>query len=597
MSVLSANTQSAPNVFFFATATAPVITSPLNVVNGTSNFTTQIITASNSGTLRVDNYPADASPIGSLNFCNSGGVLSSTLNLGNNPVITATNQGNQIVAVNGLFEVNDRQTGNYITMSNKAIGYNGSNYIQFNTEEGCNATVQILPRVLIDSNYITIGDYAGTNVQLGSNSIIFESSNTAPPTTTTLSYPFSNAGSYGISNILYTPVYSNWTWITNSSAGLTGGFAKYPSTLDPSNAISLPNPSYAWLQYGSLNGYVALDSPIISSFRVGATVTVTFDAAYPVSSVSSAEMTVAFNGTDIYSNAGLTRTFTTYSFTYTSVGADQISFQNTGGQDSYLLIQNLTLSGYAPQSEVSNVVMSFSPNVFTVATALFNTPAIVTSNLDAISGTLAIGSAGTSSNITISNASSISGNGGSLVIGTNTSNTSIYNVANIQGNSSNQLNIGVLASQTNLFNVSNINGQPYPQLATVYTTVPRWSYILSSGTVSVYFTNPVSLPSSNATYFFQLNYYWGVSGGNILSDYNVEWVATMDTGSQAYYVSQRQPSILNVGDFYFNRGTISWVGTTGTSPSITYAQNENFWTTTPGSINMNTSKLTYYRIS
>jgi len=77
----------------------------------------------------------------------------------------------------------------------------------------------------------------------------------------------------------------------------------------------------------------------------------------------------------------------------------------------------------------------------------------------------------------------------------------------------------------------------------------------------------------------------------------VEWVATMDTGSQAYYVSQRQPSILNVGDFYFNRGTISWIGTTGTSPSVTYAQNENFWSATPSSINMNSSTLTYYRIS
>ena len=593
MSVLTANTQSAPGVFFFAQSTAPVVVSPLNVVNGISNFTTQIITASNSGTLRVDNYPPDASPIGSLNFCNTGGVLSSTLYLGNNPVITATNQQNQILAVTGLFEVNDRQTGNFITMSNNAIGYNNSNYIFFNTEEGCNATVQLLSNVLVDNNYITLGNYAGTNIQIGSNSIVFESSNTAPPTTTTLSYPFSNAGSYGISNILYTPVYSNWTWITNSSAGLTGGFAKYPSTLDPSNAVSLSNPSYAWLQYGSLNGYVALDSPIISSFKVGATVTVTFSAAYPVSSVGSAEITVAFNGTDVYSNSALTNTFTTYSFTYTSVGADQISFQNTGGQDSYLLIQNLTLSGYAPQSEISNVTMSFTPNVFSVNTTLMSTPAISTSNIDAISGSLTIGGAGTSSNVVISNASAMNGNGGSLVIGTNSSTTSLYNVANIQGNSGNQMNIGVLASQVNLFNVSNINGQPYPALAVVSNvSIARLSYNNNSGTVSWAFTSPYSLPSSNAWYMFQLNVTFSTSGGNLGGPVTTTKLGTMDSGSNAFNSVSLSQSGINDPIFQY---TETFIGQTGTSPSITFSETQQFWSANPSSISA-VVRMIYYRI-
>ena len=484
MAMLTNNTQYAPDKFFFATAIAPVVTSPLNVLNGTSNFVTQVTADSNTGGIRVDDYPLTSTPIGSLVFSNAIGVLTGAISLGNTPVFQLTSSAYGTATVRGSFSAYDSNTGNTISIADRVIeANNGQNLVlnDANTVIQCNTT--------IDSNNIYVGQ--STSLKLGSNLIAFQDAS-------------------GNSNAVFS--YTSPTLTINTS------------NLSTQNVLT-----------NSVN--------------------------------SSSGLTIGNSGTTNVTVAQLT----------------QLSGNGSNG---------LAIGSNSTQVDISNVT-SVSGNSATLTIGA-NTSTTNISNVANISGNgnaLTIGS--NSSTSTLLNTILIRGNGSSMVIGSNSSDIVVSNITSILGNGS-AMTIGTNSSALALSNVTTINGSSYPALATVSNvSISRLSYNNNSGTVSWGFTSPYALPASNAWYMFQLSVTFNTSGGTLGGPVTTSKIGTMDTGSNAFYsVSISQTGVIDTIFQY----TETFIGQTGTSPSITFSETQQFWSANPSSISA-TVKLIYYRIA
>lgn len=483
--MLTANTQSAPNVFFFATSTAPVVTSPLSVLNGTSNFVTQVTAGSNTGGIRVDNYPLTATPIGSMVFSNTSGVLTSAISLGNVPVFQLTSSQYGTATIRGSLNILNSNTGNIIELADRVIGVNGNTSFTLN-----DSNVLIQSNTTIDNSNLYVGASNRTSLKLGSNLIVFQGNSFS--SNATISYT-SPTLSINTSN-LYTP-----NILTNS-----------------------------------IN--------------------------------SGGALTIGFSGTSNVSIAQLT----------------QLSGNGSNG---------LAIGSNSTQVDISNVTsISGNAATLTIGANSSTTNVCNVANVSGNGNALTIGS--NSSTSTLLNTILIRGNGSSMVIGSNSSDLVISNVTSIIGNGS-AMTIGTNSSAVALSNIATINGAVYPQLAVVSNVaITGLTYNNNSGTVSWGFTSPYALPTSNAWYMFQLNVTFSTSGGTLGGPVTTTKLGTMDSGSNAFYsVSQTQTGIYDPIFQY----TETFIGQTGTSPSITFSETQQFWTNNPSSISA-VVRMIYYRI-
>ena len=190
----------------------------------------------------------------------------------------------------------------------------------------------------------------------------------------------------------------------------------------------------------------------------------------------------------------------------------------------------------------------------------------------------------------------------SLVPGLLTSNATICN-ANIttatisQGTISNSSGTFVNAAITSNLNVGTINGLPYPNPTVVVSSNVAANIIMSaiSGTVS--WTMPAGLfvLQANASYLFNINYSVGWTGGSFPTTTVANRVtATMDTGATPFVENYGignttgfQPKDIN---------NITFIGTTGASPSVSVNILQQFWVATPSALNVNYWTVQYYRI-
>jgi len=486
MSLLTNNTQSAPNVFFFATANSPVVTSPLSVLNGTSNFVTQVTADSNTGGIRVDNYPLTATPIGSLSFSNATGVLTSAISLGSVPVFQLTSSAYGTALVRGSISAYDSNTGNTISIADRVIDVNGNGNFVLN-----DSNVLIQSSTTIDNSNLYVGPSNRTSLKLGSNLIVFQGNSFA-----------SNA------TISYT---------------------------SPTLTINTSN----------------LYTPNILTNSVN----------------SSGSLTIGFSGTSNVSIAKLT----------------QLSGNGSNG---------LAIGSNSTQVDISNVAnISGNAATLTIGVGSSTTNICNVANISGNGNALTIGTG--SSTSTLLNTILIRGNGSSMSFGSNSSDVSMYNVTAIRGNGA-SMTIGDNSSNVQLSNVTAINGSPYPQLAVVSNVaVTGLSYNNNSGTVSWAFTSPYTLPTSNATYMFQLNVTFSTSGGSIGGPTTVTKRATMDTGSNAFNSVSLVQNGVNDAIFQY---TETFIGQTGSSSSITFSETQQFWTNNPSSISA-TVNMIYFRIA
>ena len=486
MAMLTNNTQYAPDKFFFATAIAPVVTSPLNVLNNTSNFVTQVTADSNTGGIRVDNYPLTSTPIGSLVFSNAIGVLTGAISLGNVPVFQLTSSAYGTATVRGSFSAYDSNTGNTISIADRLIEANNGQNLVLNDS---NTVIQ--GYTTIDSSNVYVGESNHTSLKLGSNLIVFQ-------------------GGSGTSNA-------------------TISYTSPTLTINTSNLYT-PN-----ILTNSVN--------------------------------SSGSLTIGFSGTTNVSIAQLT----------------QLSGNGSNG---------LAIGSNSTQVDISNVT-SISGNSATLTIGA-NSSTTNISNVANISGNgnaLTIGS--NSSTSTLLNTILIRGNGSSMVIGSNSSDLVVSNVTSIIGNGS-AMTIGTNSSAVALSNITTINGSSYPALATVSNVrISGLSYNNNSGTVSWAFTSPYALPSSNAWYMFQLNVTFSTSGGTLGGPVTTTKLGTMDSGSNAFNSVSLSQTGINDPIFTY---TETFIGQTGTSPSITFSETQQFWTNNPSSISA-VVRMIYYRIA
>lgn len=192
----------------------------------------------------------------------------------------------------------------------------------------------------------------------------------------------------------------------------------------------------------------------------------------------------------------------------------------------------------------------------------------------------------------------------SLVPGLLTSNATICN-ANIttatisQGTISNSSGTFVNAAVTSNLNVGTINGLPYPNPTVVVSSNVAANIIMSASSGTVSWTMPAGLfvLQANASYLFNINYSVGWTGGTFPTNTVANRItATMDTSNTPYVENYGITSTSGSSFQPKDVNNITFIGTTGVSPSVSVNILQQFWIATPSALNVNYWTVQYYRI-
>ena len=474
----------------------------------------------------------------SLNYIPSTTVAEYVLQVGNSTgiptLIIATDKDN--IEVSKPIEVINPNNSTTTTYGvGEIIGpYNQSNILL----DSGGSNVRLMSNTYVETDGITVGpNYSvGTNAQLTSNALRF---NQQTVVTSNLTYNMVYGGSYGTSNIVPSPSYSNIVW---SSPSASNGLAKDVSTFTPTGSTSN---YYAYVVPVNVVGSNWANSFSINNIAIptNTPVTMTYSAAKTPGYATPVSLTIATTNDVNVRTDTLTNTFSNYTTSFTTgiVSPFNVSFNvnQTGGSNGTPVC-------------VSNVVFTWGGS-------------LVETNVGSVTQT-------SSNTLTISATSNV-----------------VIPVLNT-----------TTASVTSNLTVGTINTFPYPYPSPVSVQTVTGSIVGSAVSGTVSWTLPagaVTGLASNASYLFNMNYAVAWVGGAFPTTTTANRVtATMDTGLtpfvENYGITSTSGSSFQPKDV----NNITFIGLTGSTPSVSVQVLQQFWVTTPSSVSTTYWTVQYFRI-
>jgi hypothetical protein len=551
------------NLPLWASSSDAIVGNSLTLVAPSSNVVNGVmtVTGGSNGTFArkiTDPTGNITYAVDSMTYDPPSTVASYNLQVGNSagiPTLKITTDTNNIV-VSKPVEVKNPVNLNSTTYSfGEIIGPYGNSNVLF---DNGGSNVVLMGNTYVEPAGVTIGPNfrSGTNTQIVSNAVLF---NQQVVTTSNVTYNMVYGGSYGVSNIVASASYSNLIW---GQAGSNNGLAKDVSFFTPTGSTSN---YYAYVVPAQTIGSNYSGSFAFSNVAipVNTPVTMTWSMATSPGFATVPTMSIQTTNDPNVVTYNVPSTFSNYSCDFTTgISAPYNVFFNvnqvgggTGGLGTPVCVSNVVMTwGQTPvETNVGSITQTSSNTMTISATSNVVIPTLVCSNATISNGTIS-NSSGTFTNATVTS---------NLTVGT-------------------------------------INTFPYPYPSTVYSSNVYASIVGSgvSGTVSWTMpSNVISNLQSNSTYLFNINYALSWAGGTFPSTTTTNRVtATMGNGSVPYQenfgVQSTSGSSFQVKDL----NNITFIGSTGSTPTVTVQVLQQFWVATPSNITATNWTVQYYRI-
>jgi hypothetical protein len=549
------------NLPLWASSSDAIVGNSLTLVAPSSNVVNGVmtVTGGSNGTFArkiTDPTGNITYAVDSMTYDPPSTVASYNLQVGNSagiPTLKITTDTNNIV-VSKPVEVKNPVNLNSTTYSfGEIIGPYGNSNVLF---DNGGSNVVLMGNTYVEPAGVTVGPNftSGTNTQVVSNAIRF---NQQVVTTSNVTYNMVYGGSYGVSNVVYAPSYSNIVWGVPGSSN--NGLAKDVSFFTPTGSTSnyyayvIPQPLVGSNYAGGFsfsNVAIPVNTPVVMTWSMATTPGFATVPTLQIQTTNDPNV-ITYN---------VPSTFSNYSTNFTTgISAPYNVFFNVnqvgGTTGTPVVVSNVVMTwGQTPvETNVGSITQTSSNTMTISATSNVVIPTLVCSNATISNGTIS-NSSGTFTNATVTS---------NLTVGT-------------------------------------INTYPYPYPSPVSVQTVTGSIIgtASSGTVS--WTLPAGAVTglvSNASYLFNMNYAVTWSGGTFPTTTSANRVtATMDTGVtpfiENYGITSTSGSSFQPKDV----NNITFIGLTGSSPSVSVTVLQQFWVATPSSVSTTYWTVQYFRI-
>ena len=517
-------------------------------VNGGSNGTFSRGITNPAGTV---DYGGD-----SFSYDPASTVTSYYLQVGNSagiPTLEITTDTTNIVVSKPIEVKNPANLNSTAYSFGEIIGPYGNSNVQF---DNGGSNVVLMGNTYVEPAGITVGPNftSGTNTQIVSNAIRF---NQQVVTTSNVTYNMVFGGSYGTSNIVPSPSYSNIVWDspTYSNNGLARDVSFFTPTGSTSNyyAFVIPQSIVGSNYTGGFsfsNVAIPVNTPVVMTWSMATTPGYATVPTLQITTTNDPNV-VTYNVPSTFSNysanftTGITSPYNVF------FNVDQVG----GTTGTPVVVSNVVMTwGQTPvETNVGSITQTSSNTMTISATSNVVIPTLIASNATISNGTIS-NSSGTFTNATVTS---------NLTVGT-------------------------------------INTFPYPYPSPVSVQTVTGSIVGSAVSGTVSWTLPagaVTGLASNASYLFNMNYSVAWVGGTFPTTTSANRVtATMDTGLTPFVENY---GILTPGSSSFQPkdvNNITFIGQTGSTPSVSVQVLQQFWVATPSSVSTTYWTVQYFRI-